>query len=237
MRVGSKAGSSLRCEGGILGRIAFASAGVDPLSNGGYHRDAVIAKLIGVGVDAKWANSSVPYYVPGHVDIEKNIAEARSMSSLEFVDAVRSGGKWDFKRGGRREYESFGNWHFGIVARAWLKETLSGIGLSDSELREIAHRGAGFYQSLSGTSAKEFGSAFGAEPFGDDPRDYQEVERGWNAALAMENAASTSNVQLGEFDRADEADQDIENYGASIEGPSHSEEAEGGQKTIELRTP
>ena len=68
-----------------------------------------------------------PLFPPG-VDLMSNIEEARQMggrlSVNEFVEAVRSGGKWDFKSKHGPAYEKFGNWHFGLVAAAfgWSEE-------------------------------------------------------------------------------------------------------------------
>jgi hypothetical protein len=65
------------------------------------------------------------------------------MSKLQWYNAVKSGGQWDFKNSQElkkqfpaADLDAFGNFHFGVVARA------QGFGL------ETAMSGAGAYQSL-----------------------------------------------------------------------------------------
>src|SRR5262249_35021507 len=83
------------------------------------NRSALVKQLKEWGVRHDQAESNVPRNVPPNMDIVANMREARSMTAREFVDAVKSGGKWDFKRYGRSEYEDFGNWHFGVMIRSW----------------------------------------------------------------------------------------------------------------------
>jgi RHS repeat-associated protein len=84
-------------------------------------------------------------------DIDWNIAQARIMGSqhayYEFYYAVRTGGIWDYKKYGK-QYEDFGNYHFGIVGAAF--------GYSLYTLQS----GAGYYQILSGTSSWDFMSSY-----------------------------------------------------------------------------
>jgi len=64
----------------------------------------------------------------GKIDITNNVAEASEMGIGEFVDAVKTGGKWDYKNPakyghlvkqfGSELMDDFGNVHFGMVAAA-----------------------------------------------------------------------------------------------------------------------
>uniref|UniRef100_UPI0024951AD1 RHS repeat-associated core domain-containing protein n=1 Tax=Shewanella algicola TaxID=640633 RepID=UPI0024951AD1 len=64
----------------------------------------------------------------GGIDITKNIAEASNMDIESFVDAVKTGGKWDYKNPAKYGHlvqqfgsslmDDFGNVHFGMVAAA-----------------------------------------------------------------------------------------------------------------------
>ncbi len=108
-----------------------------------------------------------PWNVPTDVDILQNIAEAKRMSLLEFILAVRSGGRWDYKRQGR-QYEKFGNFNYGATGRA--------LGLHE----ELLLRGAGAYQIFSGTSRYEYGlpTDIKSSSYGDDPRDQEMIRQG-----------------------------------------------------------
>ena len=107
---------------------------------------------------------------PLGVDIARNVREAQGMSPFEFYDAVKSGGKWDYKRIGP-QFQNFGNYHFGIVAAAfgWNKE--------------FAKRLAGAYQKYwTNTSKEEWGEPWSLEgPYGDDPVDQFWIEEGFRA--------------------------------------------------------
>ncbi|KPA19169.1 type IV secretion protein Rhs, partial [Candidatus Magnetomorum sp. HK-1] len=109
-----------------------------------------------------------PSNIPPEVNrakIQQNIREARRMSYLDFYKAVKSYGKWDYKRS-RRQYENFGNYHFGVAGRA--------AGFSENILK----RGAGAYQIYSGTSRPRFGWPWGNPPYGDDPVDQYWITEG-----------------------------------------------------------
>jgi hypothetical protein len=99
--------------------------------------------------------------------MQKNISEASKMSKKEFYDAVKSGGKWDYKTQGK-QYENFGNYNFGVVGRA--------NGFSEDTLK----RGAGAYQVYSGTSKPSWGWPWGDPPYGDDPNDQSWIGEGAN---------------------------------------------------------
>jgi hypothetical protein len=96
-------------------------------------------------------------------------------SGLQWVNRVKPGGEWDFKRNGHPEHEQFGNEAYGVTGRA--------VGLSP----EILKRGAGFAQETFKTGDSyhpEFGHWWGSAPYGDDPRDQADIQRGidWHAA-------------------------------------------------------
>jgi hypothetical protein len=97
--------------------------------------------------------------------MQQNIAEAKNMSAIDFASAVRSGGKWDYKRQGR-QYENFGNYNYGVAGRA--------AGFDSSTL----DRAAGAYQVYSGTSSPEWGWPWGDSPYGDDPNDQAWINEG-----------------------------------------------------------
>ena len=102
-----------------------------------------------------------PANVPPNVNMCNNEHVAQNMSFYRFYKAVRSYGKWDYKRLDKK-YEDFGNYHFGYVAAA------KGI----PEL--IARMGAGFYQIISGTSSFEYFNSFF-----DDPKDQYWIREGY----------------------------------------------------------
>ena len=80
-------------------------------------------------------------------DVAINIEEAKNMTVMQYVNAVRTGGKWDYKQYDRR-YENLGNYNFGLTAKA--------RGYSRFTIRT----GAGIYQILSGTSGLDFYDSF-----------------------------------------------------------------------------
>jgi RHS repeat-associated protein len=75
--------------------------------------------------------------VPPRVSLDKNIAEAKSMSVLSWVKAVNQHGKWDYKDQG--PYRDFGNINYGATGRALGYDTLT------------VHGGGFAYKLLHGT--------------------------------------------------------------------------------------
>lgn len=119
---------------------------------------------------ARLLDARIPQQIPQGVNMAANIAEARSMTLWEFYSAVRNGGKWDYKQRGKR-FEEFGNWHFGVVAKAF--------GFPEI----VARAGAGAAQMLAGTSPE---GPFDATklvkfPFGDDIPDQQAIGNGFDS--------------------------------------------------------
>ncbi|MBG0656388.1 hypothetical protein I4P16_13360 [Enterobacter hormaechei] len=82
-----------------------------------------------------------------------------------FYQQVRGHGPWDYKQHGR-QFESFGNFHYGAVGHA--------AGISG----EVLLRGAGWAQSRAGTTVPAFGDWFGSTPYGDDPNDQYWIRAG-----------------------------------------------------------
>jgi hypothetical protein len=122
---------------------------------------------------------------PEVADIRKNIqASIEAVYSKQhnlpfwFKSMVETGGEWDYKRLNRTRYENFGNFHFGIVGAA--------IGFP----LDLLLRGAGFYQWVSGTTKPAYGWAGGDPPYGDDPRDQEQIIRGYLYYLALEDYAN-----------------------------------------------
>jgi hypothetical protein len=88
---------------------------------------------------------------------------------------MESGGVWDYKRFNRVKYENFGNFHYGLVGAA-----------TDLPLWVLL-RGAGGFQEYSGTSIPAFGSWWKDMPHGDDPRDQEQIIRGYLYYIALED--------------------------------------------------
>ena len=108
--------------------------------------------------------SPIPTY-PDGVDINKNIEEAKKMGPTAFYNAVRNGGKWDYKQQGS-EYKDFGNFNYGVTGTA--------AGCSEQVLK----RAAGWAQEQAGTSMDEWGHWYGGAPYGDDPADQVQIQKG-----------------------------------------------------------
>ena len=81
-----------------------------------------------------------------------------ALTYVWFYQQVRGHGPWDYKQRGR-QFESFGNFHYGAVGHA--------AGIID----EVLLRGAGWAQSRAGTTDPAFGDWYGSTPYGDDPND------------------------------------------------------------------
>jgi RHS repeat-associated protein len=85
----------------------------------GYVGNSPVAFMDPMGWDAKGPED---YVHPEDVDVCANAWEASRMwpNPWKFKDKVRTGGDWDFKqRSPDERFEDFGNWHYGVVCRAW----------------------------------------------------------------------------------------------------------------------
>jgi hypothetical protein len=118
-----------------------------------------------------WPTMS-PEKAPKGVDVYRNMELARQhMGDLAwFYEMVKSGGEWDYKKGGHPEFEDFGNYNFGAVGRA--------MGIPES----ILERGAGWYQSNGPTANDGWGNWYDLNggPYGDDPVDQFWISQGFN---------------------------------------------------------
>ncbi|WP_208455069.1 polymorphic toxin type 44 domain-containing protein [Burkholderia latens] len=86
-----------------------------------------------------------------------------------FYKQVRNKGPWDYKQKGR-QYEGFGNFHYGAVGRA--------AGIPE----HILLRAAGCAQTLAGTSQLDWRGCRTVQPYGDDPRDQRWIRSGYEYA-------------------------------------------------------
>ncbi|HAU5566514.1 TPA: hypothetical protein JD264_22290 [Serratia fonticola] len=111
-------------------------------------------------------------FAPPGVSIVNNMMEARlhkgpsAMTYVWFYYQVRGRGPWDYKFQKGRQYENFGNFHYGAVGHA--------AGMTEAVLL----RGAGWAQTRAGTNAPEYGDWYGASPYGDDPSDQYWIRMG-----------------------------------------------------------
>lgn len=110
--------------------------------------------------------------MPPGVDIDKNMREATQMTPWEFKNAVKPGGKWDFKRDGNPQYDRFGNFHYGAVGKAaGFSEIML---LNEGGRVNTAADGAG----ISGTWWK--GYSDGVIPYGDQWQDHWDINQGFD---------------------------------------------------------
>jgi hypothetical protein len=109
----------------------------------------------------------IPPAAPSGVSVDANIAEAKLHIGEAgwFYDRVRNGSTWDYKQQGSN-YEDLGNFNFGATGRA--------VGFSEN----ILLRGAGWAQGRAGTSDPSWGSWYKSAPYGDDPADQVQIQRG-----------------------------------------------------------
>lgn len=131
----------------------------------------------------------IPSNIPHHIDLEANIREARTQSGLGYgIDTgsaqgglatfywfylkVRNGGPWDYKKTRRRQYEDFGNFHYGVVGSA--------AGFSEATLLRMAgHVRAGNPGSGAAPSLLQgLMGVGGIAPFGDDENDQYWISKG-----------------------------------------------------------
>lgn len=104
-------------------------------------------------------------FSPPGVNILNNMMLARfhrgpsALTYEWFYQQVRLHGPWDYKTRIGRQYENFGNFHYGAVGTA--------AGISAPFLL----RAAGWAQSKSGNGQSKDGHWYGSLPFGDDPTD------------------------------------------------------------------
>ena len=135
---------------------------VGPLPPEGYYRSEMTRTECG----------RIPPYPPGS-DIQSNMLFADNIwNPFWFYNRVRNNGRWDYKQRGRR-YEDFGNFNFGAAGTAF------GFPLG------ILQRGAGWANQKADPSRKRLGNPWGGHPYGDDPDDQKQIERGASFCKCM----------------------------------------------------
>jgi hypothetical protein len=82
-----------------------------------------------------------------------------------FYSQVRNKGPWDYKQNGS-VYEDFGNFNYGAT----------GTAMSIPE--NILNRAAGAASQLADPNRTQYGKPWGGPPYGDDPQDQEEINRG-----------------------------------------------------------
>lgn len=123
----------------------------------------------------------VPKAPPG-VNIDENIWEAEEHTAYSLsgdiwlYNHVHGGAQWDFKQLGK-EYEDFGNFHYGAVGAA-MGYTLDTL----QRMAGWAQIRAGSANGTFGENPGLFGSMFGVggvAPFRDDTRDQAQIVKGY----------------------------------------------------------
>ena len=106
--------------------------------------------------------------IPPDVNISANAKMSVVLSLNEFIEILRSGGAWDFKKDGNRQNENFGNYHFGVVSAARGLDELDAI------------MGAGVYQAYSDLRRGGFSNIQwqNAEYYYNDPNDQYWISEG-----------------------------------------------------------
>jgi hypothetical protein len=154
-------------------------------------------------IDMTQVMDKLPAFIPPNVDILKNSTESRSMGPYQLLQHFKSGGVWDYKKGGN-QYEDFGNFHFGFIL---------------SRLRfpaDVAKMGAGLYQVYSGTSplrkdnngkSREIGwlEPFEDPNWGDDPKDQEQINNAYELdlyfqLLELDNTKSDLRIDVNQDD-------------------------------------
>jgi hypothetical protein len=128
---------------------------VGPLPPSGYYTSEITDTACG----------KVPPAPPG-VDIVSNMLKAAApRTPFWFYNQVRLGGPWDYKQIDPL-YEDFGNFHYGATGRAF--------GFPESVLRRMA----GYASRVSDPTRRGLGSPLGRFPYGDDPLDQLQIDKG-----------------------------------------------------------
>lgn len=119
-------------------------------------------------IDSLGLAETAPQNVPKSVDIKVNmaLASAHSPNIFWFHSQVKGGGQWDFKRGGNRQFQDFGNFHYGAVGTAF--------GFSQNVLLKEA----GLNQMTGRNANPAWGNPQSGPPYGDDPVDQKWIKNG-----------------------------------------------------------
>ena len=150
----------------------------------GYVANSPVVLTDPSGLDPRCGCLAVPEYPPG-VDLKLNIARAHKSMWLIlaaprlfwFYMQVRNRGPWDYKQIktlndfgalSPSPFEQFGNFNYGATGAA------AGLPL------QVLLRGAGWAQQRARTSDPRWGRWYGSAPYGDDPRDQEQITAGYN---------------------------------------------------------
>lgn len=127
----------------------------------------------------------LPAAVPPDFDINELIADAKKSGPRDVLRLWKTGGKYDFKKGGRPQYQEFGNWAAGAFAEAspWMTQA-------------VMQRGAGAYQEFFQPQnyMPEFGHAWDllSDLNGDHPEDSAWIANGYQAGKLLDEGGNGS---------------------------------------------
>lgn len=114
---------------------------------------------------------------PAEANVDENMAEARKHSAPWFYNQVRNKGPWDYKQQGAN-YQDFGNFNYGATAKAH--------GFPDWMIKRMA----GWAHNKAGNSNPEFNSPLGGPPYGDDPADQKQIQKGIDYCICKGQSGS-----------------------------------------------
>ncbi len=119
-------------------------------------------------------------------------ADRSPLSTIEFASLLAPGAEWDYKTRVGPKFENFGNFHFGIVAAAFLAaqtpvsspRRANTPALVPQEKRDEFALSAAGIAHITWTGGGE-GMPFIIEPYGDDPKDQAWIKLGMHFYHAM----------------------------------------------------
>ena len=119
-------------------------------------------------------------------------ADRSPLSTIEFASLLAPGAEWDYKTRVGPKFENFGNFHFGIVAAAFLAaqtpvsspRRANTPALVPQEKRDEFALSAAGIAHIRWTGGGE-GMPFIIEPYGDDPKDQAWIKLGMHFYHAM----------------------------------------------------
>ncbi len=103
---------------------------------------------------------------PVQANVSENMHEADNSTDPGWLyDQVKNQGPWDYKQQGKK-YSDFGNFNYGA--------TFAAFGIPNS----VAKKGAGWANQKADPTRQGLGSPWGDAPYGDDPADQEQIEKG-----------------------------------------------------------